>query len=431
MSATSSIQCARRSDGRFRRLVVGVALAASFVVIAPSAQAQFGGFGGQGSTINSRDLRQYGDILVLDDEQREVVQILFEDFMQETQDITAKVRTQMEAAREEMQSGGGDFTIFRSITEDSNKKREDLQERFLGDVRVILSEDQAQHWPRLERAIRRNQSLRRGFMSGERVDLTKVVEQVELDESSLAQVNMALGQYEVDLDRAIVARDDAQTRAIGQAGEVFRSGDMGAIEDLFDKQRKLSVRVRDVNRRYAREIEGTLTEDEKARFSDAFKRASFPQVFRTGQGQRVLDLVLAYEDLGDEQRETIEEIGESFGHDSSKLNDQHIAAIEDSEMSMSVMDMFRQQRGQRGDRGGNRGGFGNRGRGGDGEREPTAQEKIVQKKRELDAKTIESIERVLNEGQASTLEDQLAKIREQEREERRGNNNRGGFRRDR
>ena len=44
---------------------------------------------------------------------------------------------------------------------------------------------------------------------------------------------------------------------------------------------------------------------------------------------------------------------------------------------------------------------------------------------------IENIERVLNEGQASTLEDQLAKIREQEREERRGNNNRGGFRRDR
>lgn len=433
MPATSSNHRARRSDGRIRRLVVGTILAVSIGAVAPAAAAQFGGggFGGQGSTISSRDLRQYGDILELDDEQREVVQILFEDFMQETQDITAKVRTQMEAAREDMRSGGGDFTVFRSITEDSNKKREDLQKQFLGDVRVMLSEDQVEHWPRLERAIRRNQSMRRGFMSGERVDLTKVVEQVELDESSLAQVNVALGQYEVDLDRAIVARDEAQTRAIGQAGEVFRSGDRGAIEDLFDKQRKLSVRVRDVNRRYAREIEGRLTEDEKARFSDAFKRASFPQVFRTGQGQRVLDLVLAYEDLGDEQRETIEEIGESFGHDSSKLNDQHIAAIEDSEMSMSVMDMFRQRGGQQGRRGGNRGGFGNRGRGGDADREQTPQEKVVEKKRDLDTKTVQSIERVLNEGQASTLEDQLAKIREQEREERRGNNNRGGFRRDR
>ena len=431
MLATSSIQCARRSDGRIRRLVVGAVLAVSLAAVTPSVHAQFGGFGGQGANINSRDLRQYGDILGLDDEQREVVQILFEDFMQGSQEITSKQRSEREALIEAVRSGDGDWSQMRTLGELANKKREDLQEQFLGDVRVILSEDQAQQWPSLERAIRRNQSLRRGFLSGERVDLTQIVVQVELEESSLAEVNVSLGQYEIDLDRAIVARNEAQTRAMGQVRDLFGSGDPSAIEDLFDKQRKLSVRVRDVNRRYAREIEGMLTADDKARFADAFKRASFPQVFRDGRGQRVLDLVLAYEDLGDEQRVTIEEIGESFGRDTLRLNEQHIAVIEDSEMSVSVMDMFRQRGGRQGGRDGNRGGFGNRGRGGDSDREPTPQEEVVQKKRDLDAKTIESIERALNEGQAATLEDQLAKIRDQEREERRGNNNRGGFRRDR
>jgi Heavy-metal resistance len=418
MFVTSSIQSARRSDGRIRRVVASTVAAVSLVVLAPSASAQFGGFGGQNTGLNSRDMSQYGDILALDDEQRDVVQILFEEFMQETQEITSKMRAQMESAREEMRSGGGDFTQFRTMAEEAGKKRADLQERFLGDVRVILSEEQAQRWPRLERAIRRNQSLRRGFLSGERVDLTKVLPQIDLVETSLDQVNASLAQYEVDLDRAIVARDEAQTRAMGQVREIFQSGDDGALDDLFDKQRKLSVRVRDVNRRYAREIEGMLGSDEKAAFSEAFRRASFPQVFRTGRGQRVVELVLAYEDLNDEQRTRIEGIAESFGRDRSKLNERHIAAIEDSEMSMSVRDMFR----QRGRQGGNRRG---------GEREATPQDEVAQKKRDLDAKTIESIQRVLGEGQASRLEDQLNKIREQEREQRRGNNDGGRFRRDR
>ncbi|MCH7790665.1 MAG: hypothetical protein IID31_00085 [Planctomycetes bacterium] len=413
--------------------------AACLGVFAPAAQAQFGGgFGGFGGSagINSRNLEQYAEILRLTEEQRDVVQILFEEYMQETQDLSQERRSQMESMREAMRSGGGggDFSRFRTVGEQFGKKRQALQDRLLGDVRVMLTEDQATQWPRLERAIRRDQSLRRGFLSGERVDLTRVVGQVDLSEEQLAEVETVLERYEVDLDRALVARDAAQTRAMEQAREVFRSGDAEAGEELFEKQRKMSARVRDLNRRYAREIEGLLADDHKARFQDSYKRSSFPQVYRPGRGQRVMELISAYEDLTEEQRDAIASIRETYERDVSKVNQQHAAAIEESEMSMTVRDMFRMRgRGGRDQGGGGRGNRGDRGdrgdRGGRGNRDAGPGAEFVQKKRELDAHTVETIQRLLSEAQAERLEDQLNEIRQREREQR-GDRGRQ-FRRDR
>ena len=426
--------------GRCPRIAMRAFIAAACLgAVVPAAQAQFGGgFGGFGRSagINSRNLEQYADILRLTEEQRDVVQILFEEYTQETQDLSQELRSQMEGMREAMRSGegGGDFSGFRTVGEQFGKKRQALQDRLLGDVRIMLTEDQATHWPRLERAIRRNQSLRRGFLSGERVDLTRVIGQIDLSEEQLAEVSTVLDGYEVDLDRALVARDAAQTRAMEQAREVFRSGDAEAGEELFEKQRKMSARVRDLNRRYAREIEGLLADDHKARFQDAYKRSSFPQVYRPGRGQRVMELISAYEDLTEEQRDAIASIGETYEREVSNLNQQHAAAIEDSEMSMSVRDMFRMRgRGGRDQGGGGRGNRGDRGdrgdRGGRGNRDAGPGAEFVQKKRELDAHTVETIQRLLSEAQAERLEDQLNEIRQREREQR-GDRGRQ-FRRDR
>ena len=414
--------------GRSPRVAMRAIIAAACIgAVAPAAQAQFGagmgGFGGSAG-INSRNLDQYSEILRLTEEQRDVVQILFEVYMQETQDLSQELRSQMEAMRDAMRSGegGGDFSRFRTVGEQFGQKRQQLQDRLLGDVRIMLTEDQATQWPRLERAIRRDQSLRRGFLSGERVDLTRVIGQVDLTEEQLAEVATVLEGYEVDLDRALVARDEAQTRAMERAREVFRSGDAEAGEELFEKQRKMSARVRDVNRRYAREIEGLLAGDLRARFQDSYKRASFPQVYRPGRGQRVMELITAYEDLTEDQRDAIASIRETHERDAGRLNEQHAAAIEESEMSMSVRDMFRARgRGGRDQRGGGRGGRGDRDSG------PGAE--FVQKKRELDTHTVENIQRLLSESQAEKLENQLNEIRQREREQR-GDRGRQ-FRRDR
>ena len=403
MRLTRTTVSSRGSIGGSARIAMRALIAAACLgAVAPAAQAQFGGgFGGFGgsASINSRDLTQYTEILRLTEDQTDVVQILFEEYTQETRDLSQELRSQMESMREAMRSGegGGDFSRFRTVGEQFGQRRQALQDRLLGDVRVMLTEDQSTQWPRLERAIRRNQSLRRGFLSGERVDLTRVIGQVELSDEQLAQVGTVLDGYEVDLDRALVARDEAQTRAMEQAREVFRSGDTDAGEELFEKQRKMSARVRDVNRRYAREIEGLLAGDHKARFQDAYKRSSFPQVYRPGRGQRVMELITAYEDLTEEQRDSIASIRETYERDVSRVNEQHAAAIEESEMSMTVRDMFRMRgRGGRGQTGGGRGNRGDRGdrgdRGGRGDRDAGPGAEFVQKKRELDAHTVESIQ---------------------------------------
>ena len=398
--------------------VVGAAvLAVSVAAASPVAFAQFGGHGGLNAGLSSRDLRQLEDILMLDDEQREVVHLLFEDFMQRMQEISRKQRAEREAHIKAMSAGVFDRDGRQGrMIEKANKMRLDLEGQFLGDVRVILSEEQAQQWPILERAIWRNQSVPLGYLSGERVDLTKLIPQVKLEEASLVSISPLLEQYEVDFDRVLAARYEGQTRVGAQIQKVWGSGDDDAINELFIRMRRFSVRVRDVNRRYAREIGGMLAGEEQARFNDAFKRASFPQVFRPGRAQRVLDLVLAYEDLSGEQRSIVEGIGEGFSRDMSNLNEQHIAVAEKLETSMNSREWGRYlAAGDRGNRG--------------GDREQTPLEKVVQKKRELDSRIIERIQRLLSEAQAERLEDQLNEIRQREREQR-GDRGRQ-FRRDR
>ena len=218
----------------------------------------------------------------------------------------------------------------------------------------------------------------------------------------MSLVSPLLEQYEVDFDRALLARYEFVIGMRDKAQEVMQSGNSDEIQSAYRKMLKFSVRVRDVNRRFAREIEGQLAGEEQARFNDAFNRASFPEVFEPSRAQRALDLVLALEDLSSGQRSIVEEIAARFRRDTSILNDQHMAAIDEREDSMKWDEWGRDPAGTE--------------LKGQGNREETPRDKVVRMKRELDAKVIASIERALEEGQVAELENRLVKVREQERE---------------
>ena len=114
-----------------RHAVAALCAAAIILVAGSTASAQgrqrggfggFGGFQGGGAAISSRDIGQYSDILALDDEQREVVTLLFESYLQEYQDNTQAMRDEMRRARE----GGGGFEGFADLVANSNAKRDKI-----------------------------------------------------------------------------------------------------------------------------------------------------------------------------------------------------------------------------------------------------------------------------------------------------------------
>src|SRR5258705_10948404 len=101
-----------------------------------------------------------------------------------------------------------------------------------------------------------------------------------------------MAQYEAELDRKLAKRNDMWDKAMDRGQEymqAFQNQDFGKLQEQFDKLRDASMHVRDVNRRYERQIESILPEDQRAKFADEFKRDSFPMIYRQSFASRTLD----------------------------------------------------------------------------------------------------------------------------------------------
>jgi len=183
-----------------------------------------------------------------------------------------------------------------------------------------------------------------------------------------------------------------------EMAEIRASGDFEKMQEVIERGREASVRVRDVNRKYARQVAGMLPEDLKAKFDDAFKRESFPDVYRESLTQRSVDAALGFADITEDQKNSITTIKSNLERDLKSLNDELAAAIEEGEMTFNI--------GQ---------GFGNRDRGPSGD--------LRREKRDLENTSMEALKKVLTPEQI----ERMPKREEGDRGGDRGNN-RGGDR---
>jgi Spy/CpxP family protein refolding chaperone len=401
----------RRMFGAFggvRRAAAVIAIAAGTLGAASAASAQFGrgGFGGPdgvfSSPVTARDLDVYADVLNLSEDQREAADVLREGYQEAFQQEAQAMREQMEAAREEggQGRGPGGWEGMREGFEALRESRRKAEESFHADLQSVLTPEQQERWPKAQREVRRERTIGRGLLSGERVDVVQItrdlIETMPEEErpALLEAVNPILDQYAVDVDRDLVARNETFEEGMSRAGELMASGDMEAMESLFEKGRQASDRVREVNQRYARQVEGVLPEAVRPAFQEQVKRASFPEVYRENYGKQVLDAVAGFSDLDETQKATVQAISEGYARDLAAANEQMTAAILEREKDMTVRDMFR------------------RGRGG-------GMDDLNESRRELEAAAIESLKKVLTP-------EQIARLPERERERDRGGRDRGG-----
>jgi Spy/CpxP family protein refolding chaperone len=138
--------------------------------------------------------------------------------------------------------------------------------------------------------------------------------------------------------------------------------------------------VRDVNRRFAKVIEGQLTGDAKSAFAAEVQKRSYPDVFRQQRAQRSLDAAIGFGDLTSDQRTAIEALRSSYGRDLDAINVEHMAAVDKSEAEFSAERMM------------NWGGDPN-----------DPMRAIRTKKRELNNKVVESLKSILTPEQAQRL----------------------------
>lgn len=338
--------------------------------------------------VDRRDLERYESILQLTREQQDTVRALFEGYNEEFRAAASKAREKMDAAREAARESGdrSAFQGMRGMFQELRTQRNAMEQAFFTDVQAVLTPQQQERWPVVERVRRRERTVQRGLMSGERVDVIRIVEGQKLPADTKAALGPVLEQYEAELDKALIDRNKVYDEGLARMGDLFDREDRDAARAEAQKQmdtaRQASVRVRDINRRYARQVQQMLPEAAQWEFEREVKRASFPFVYREARVSRELSAAKGFGDLDEGQREGLAALNESYQRDFAALNDQLARATEEAEETITADRVFRARRDEMDD-----------GPAGD----------LWRKRRELERATGESLRKLLRPEQVERL----------------------------
>jgi hypothetical protein len=407
---------------RFRKVaMVALAGLALAVVSVPEAMAQgggggrggggmFGGMFGGGAqmyepSVSSRDLDSFAQLFGLDASQKDAAKMLFDAYQQQFTGAAKKVREEQDAIREELRESRDPelFAEMREKTAAWQKSRNEMEKSFLGDFKAVLTDDQATKWPKFERVRRRETTVSRGLMSGERVDLFKLVDEMKLPAEQRKTLDPVLDQYEMDLDRELIERNKMQDEIQEKVRDLF--SDPEKADEWIKKGREAAVKVRDVNRKYASQLETQLPAEKREAFDTAFRKESFPQIYRDSYYTRVVEAAGKLTDLDDNQKSGIAAIRDQYFRDLQTMQRDMEKAQEESEMNFSVANMMGGRRQGGGGNTNNNGGNNNNARQGGGGMfgEGGAMGELRTKRRELETGAVDKVKALLNEKQVEKL----------------------------
>ena len=395
MNRTSIVRDDARHSGTglmalARRAAVAAAVGLAVLVWGvPQAQAQFGRGWGDAARpqVTSKHIDRIAEMLSFSESQRDFASDLLQAYIADVDAIREELELIMDGAREEWRETR-DPQVWRDLgeaMEPFRAKGDELKDRLMEDLQLILDAEQADEWERVERYHRRATSLSDdGLLSGESVDIIAAVDRMELTEEQLEVIQPLLRRYELDADRAIRERDKVYEEGMEGAMELWQNQDFDEMQKRFDKAREVAQKLRDLNRRYARQIETALAGGVGERFGEVFKEESFPRVYGENRAGEAMEKVLSLDTLTPEQAEQVMAIQDDFNRELATINERLASAIEEGEMNRQVTSFF--------------------GRARSGESEDIRRAR--DRRRELMTQTIDRVREVLTEEQAEVLPSQ-------------------------
>ncbi len=316
--------------------VVGVAAVA---VPAGTAGAQMfmqGPNGNEGS-ISKRSVQLYSKILGFDKEQTDTMLTLHDGYMSEYKRVQDEMQGYFKKIQEEVQESQ-DWTIYQKEVPKKQrefaKQMEAAQKTFMEDVKGLCTPKQEEKWPTLERHRKREMFLRFQFVSGVGVDVVDCVRRVGLppeEGKTSAEVNEALDQYEMTLDRKLSDVEKMARDAEDKAMEMATSGDFQKIQEMLKKFSDEAILVRNINRDGARRVSALLPEETRVKFDKEVQRRSFPRVYRKPYVVKAIDAAVKFKDLDADQKSAITELQSAYARDAAPINERWSAAISEKE----------------------------------------------------------------------------------------------------
>lgn len=328
--------------------VIGVVAGSALPATQAHAQMRMrmGGGAGMGmgqANVSRQSLETYGRILKLDEAQKEAAKILAEGYRGTVAEMEKDLEGRMRKLQEEAQDEG--WGIFQkempAIMKEFGERQQAAEARFIDDIKVLLTPEQMDLFPKVERHRRREMFLRMGTVSGAGVDVWGIQDRlmnrsgsaVEMvTEENRAQVAEVMERYDTDMDRLLTEMERMYKEDMRKYSEGTENMfDMGKMEARLKPYNELGVRIRDVNRDTARKIEALLTEEGREQFREQFNMRAYPRVYRKGVSQKLYDAAMKLPDLTTEQREEIKQSKAQYEREAEPINQAWAKAIDDAE----------------------------------------------------------------------------------------------------
>ncbi len=124
--------------------------------------------------------------------------------------IDDELRDQMKPPEEQRDSWDARWKKMKELQRELHALRQKLHAQVLTDLRLVLTTEQNDRWPDLERAMRRSFSLLNlANMRMEGLDLGALVKTLDPPDDVAERIAPTLAQYSLELDPLIAARDQA------------------------------------------------------------------------------------------------------------------------------------------------------------------------------------------------------------------------------
>lgn len=328
-----------------RSALLVVALVLAVALPAAPAQAQMGMRGmnpaGMQTFITRRGVEDYARILKLDNDQKQAALDLAEGNRRAGRTLMKEMEGKVNSIMEKARDSGDWQGMQKEMAEmgrETQRRFKELDKTFFDDLRLLITDEQAENWPKVERARRREQLMRFSMVSGSSVNLIAIVENVTrqkegaIPSANAEEVAGVLDRYDIELDRALV---EFERRSIEAQDEMMRDGNMGfdpaKIQDMLKKFSSMAIVMRDLNRETTRRLVPLMSEDAGKALELEVLRRSFPRIYRQSHFEKQLAAAKGFADLEESQKESLRLLAESYARDAAAANSKWAAEVEKEE----------------------------------------------------------------------------------------------------